>query len=129
VADDGAQQIHSLLVTSSDTLAEAMTKVGEGLHVDDADDADAGRAALQGINEARQYYGRLRRRIRGIHTSADAKGDVLEAITQLNAGLELFAKGIKAGSTTDKGLNRIADAADGIQNAAVSLNQATNALV
>jgi hypothetical protein len=129
VADDGAQQIHSLLVTSSDTLAEAMTKVGDGLHVDDADDADAGRTALQGINEARQYYGRLRRRIRGIHTSADAKADVLDAITQLNDGLELFAKGIKAGTTSDKGRDRIADAADQIQNAAVSLNQATNALV
>jgi uncharacterized phage infection (PIP) family protein YhgE len=129
VADDGAQEIHSLLVTSSDTLAEAMQKVGDGLHIDDADNADAGDAALHGIRQARQYYARLRRRIRNIHTSADSKRDVLEAIAQLNAGLELFAKGIKAGSTTDKGRDRIADAADQIQNAAVSLNQATKALV
>jgi hypothetical protein len=129
VADEGAQQIHSLLVTSSDTLAEAMKKVGEGLHVDDADDADAGKAALQGISQARAYYGRLRRRIRGIHTSADSKHDVLDALDRLNDGLGLFAKGIKAGSTTDKGLDRIADAADRIQNAAVDPNQATNALV
>ena len=129
MADHGAEQIHSLLVTSSDTLAEAMKKVGDGLTIDDPDDADAGKPALQGINEAREYYARLRRRIRHIHTAADAKHDVLDAIADLNAGLELFAKGIKAGSTTDKGLDRIADAADRIQNAAVSLNQATNALV
>jgi hypothetical protein len=129
VADEGAQKIHSLLVTSSDTLAEAMKKVGDGLTIDDPDDADAGKAALQGVNQARQYYGRLRRRIRGIHTAADAKHDVLDAIAQLDDGLELFAKGIKAGSTTDKGVDRIADAADRIQNAAVALNQATNALV
>ena len=126
MADHGAEQIHSLLVTSSDTLAEAMKKVGDGLTIDDPDDADAGKPALQGISE---YYARLRRRIRHIHTAADAKHDVLDAIADLNAGLELFAKGIKAGSTTDKGLDRIADAADRIQNAAVSLNQATNALV
>lgn len=129
MADEGAQQIHSLLVTSSDTLAEAMQKVGEGLHVEDANAADAGKAALEGVNQARQYYGRLRRRIRGIHTSADSKHDVLDAIDRLNDGLGLFAKGIKAGTSTDKGRDRIADAADGIQNAAVSLNQATNALV
>jgi hypothetical protein len=129
VADDGAQEIYSLLVTSSDTLAEAMQKVGDGLHVDDPNNADAGTAALQGVNQARQYYGRLRRRIRHIHTSADSKHDVLDAIDRLDDGLGLFAKGIKAGTTTDKGLDRIADAADRISNAAVELNQATNALV
>jgi hypothetical protein len=129
VADEGAEKIHSLLVTSSDTLADAMHKVGEGLHVDDPDNADAGKVALQGVNQARQYYGRLRHRIRAIHTSADSKRDVLDAIDRLNDGLGLFATGIKAGTTTDKGRDRIADAADRIQNAAVDLNQATNALV
>jgi hypothetical protein len=129
VADDGAQRIYSLLVTSSDTLAEAMQKVGDGLHVDDPDNADAGKTALQGVNQARQYYGRLRRRIRHIPTSADSKHDVLDAIDRLDDGLDLFAKGIKAGTTSDKGRNRIADAADSIQNAAADLNRATNALV
>ena len=126
MADDGAQQIHSLLVTSSDTLAEAMKKVGDGLTIDDP---DAGKAALQGISQARDYDARLRRRIRGIHTSYDAKHDVLDAIDRFNDGLGLFAKGIKAGSTTDKNVDRIAAGADRIQAAARDLNQATNALV
>jgi hypothetical protein len=128
VADEGARRIHDLLVTSSDSLAEALGKVGDGLAIDDSD-AEVGRAALQGISQARQYYARLRRRIRDIHTSADAKRDVLDAIDALDDGLGLFAKGLKAAPDSDRGKDRIAAGAGRIQAAARDLNQATDALV
>jgi hypothetical protein len=128
VADDGARQIHDLLVSSNDTLAEAMKKIGDGLAIDDSD-AEVGRAALQGISQAREYYGGLRRRIRRIHTSADAKRDVLDAISGLDDGLALFAKGLKADPDSDRGKQRISAGADRIQSAARDLNSATDALV
>lgn len=127
VADQGAQEIRGLLETSSDTLAAAMEKVGDGLTLRDAD-AEVGRAAFQGITEARNYYSGLARRIRRTHTSADAKPDVLDALGRLNSGLALFAKGLKAGSDSDEGLDRITTGADRMQEAARDLARATSGL-
>jgi hypothetical protein len=129
VADDGARQIQGLLVTSSDTLADAMDKIGDGLRFEKGGtDIEAGRSAFQGIKEAREYYGGLARRIRRIHTSAESKHDVLDAIGRLDSGLALFAKGLKTGSGTDKGAERISAGADRMQEAARDLATATNAL-
>jgi hypothetical protein len=127
VADQGAQQIRNLLETSSDTLEAAMEKVGDGLTLQDAD-SEVGRAAFQGITQARNYYGGLARRIRRTPTSADAKADVLDAISRMNGGLTLFAKGLKAGSDTDEGVDQINEGAARMQEAARDLTRATNAL-
>jgi hypothetical protein len=127
VADQGAQAIRGMLETSSDTLAAAMEKIGDGLTLGGAD-PEVGRAAFQGITQARSYYGRLARRIRRTDTSADAKSDVLDALGRMNSGLELFAKGLKAGSDTDEGIDRIAGGADRMQEAARDLARATSAL-
>ena len=129
MADDGARQIQGLLVTSSDTLADAMDKIGHGLSFDKGGtEIDAGRSAFQGIKEAREYYGGLARRIRRIHTSADSKREVLDAIGRLNDGHALFAKGLRTGSDTDKGAERISAGADQMQEAARDLATATKAL-
>jgi hypothetical protein len=125
MADSGAREIRSLLETSSDTLAESMSKIGDGLKLDDPD-SPVGKSAFEGIREARTYYGGLARRIRRIDTSADAKPDVLDAIERLNSGLKLFAKGL-ADEGTNRG-DRIASGAERTQEAAADLARATKAL-
>jgi hypothetical protein len=127
MADEGAREIRSMLETSSDTLADAMEKIGAGLELGDAD-SEVGSEAIQGVTEARSYYSRLARRIRRTRTSSDAKPDVLDALGRLNSGLALFAEGLRAGLDSDDGQERISTGADRMQEAARDLERATNAL-
>jgi hypothetical protein len=103
-----------------------MSKIGDGLRVQDPD-VQVGSSALDGIREARGFYGRLGRRIRAIHTSSGSKADVLDAIKRLDRGLALFARGLRS-NATDEGLSRITDAADQTEAAAADLAKATNAI-
>jgi hypothetical protein len=127
MADEGAREIRSMLETSSDALAEAMEKIGDGLELDEAN-PEVGSAALQGITQARSHYSRLARRIRRTRTSSDAKPDVLDALSRMNSGLALFAEGLRAGLDSDDGQERISTGADRMQEAAHDLERATNAL-
>jgi hypothetical protein len=75
----------------------------------------------------RRSYQRLARRVRAIKTSESAKRDVLDALRGLDAGLKLYASGLRE-PDTDDGRQRIADGAAQAQDAATAIADATRAL-
>jgi hypothetical protein len=78
------------------------------------------------LRRVRRRYRSLARQIRAIRTSEPAKGDVLAALRDLDAGLKSFGDGLRG--TGDEGQALLADGAAQTEAAATELARATGAL-
>jgi hypothetical protein len=102
MADAGAAEIKSLLDTPSASLAELMIALATALSQAQQDDnATVPSSTFSTINALRTYYRNLGNSVRSIRTSSSAKGQVLEALTQLEAGLASLSKGLREGTSDD----------------------------
>jgi hypothetical protein len=123
--DDGAREIRALLETSDDELQTHLQTLSEPLPEDDPAAGTTDWTTFDALRNVRRFYQRLARRVRAIRTSSRAKGDVLDALRNLDAGLKLFAKGLREADDDP----RVAEGAQQVQAAAAALAQASKALV
>jgi len=102
MADAGAAEIKSLLDTPSASLAELMIALATALSAAQQDDnATVPPSTFSTISALGTYYRNLGNSVRSIRTSSSAKGQVLEALTQLEAGLAGLSKGLREGTSDD----------------------------
>ncbi len=100
--DQGAAKIKSLLDTPSGSLAELMIALATAMSQAQQDDnATVPPSTFSTIHELRAYYRNLGNDVKSITTSSPAKGQVLAALTEVDAGLAALSKGLRAGASDD----------------------------
>jgi hypothetical protein len=100
MADSGAAQIKSLLDTPSASLGQLMMGLANGMYqVQQDDNATVPPSTFSAIHSLRAYYRNLGNTIRSIHTSSPAKGQVLTALTQLDASLATLSTALQQGTS------------------------------
>jgi hypothetical protein len=80
-------------------LATAMSEAQQD------DNATVPPSTFSSIHELRVYYRNLGNDVRSISTSSPAKGQVLAALTEVDAGLAALSKGLRAGASDDANAN------------------------
>ena len=102
MADSGAAEIKSLLDTPNESLGQLMMALADGMYqVQQDDNATVPQSTFSAIHALRTYYRNLGNTIRSIHTSSPAKGQVLTALTQLEAGLATLSRALQEGTSAD----------------------------
>ncbi len=106
MADSGAAEIKLLLDTPSESLGQLMMAVADGMYqVQQDDNATVAPSTFSAIHSLRSHYRNLGNTIQLIHTSSPAKGQILEALTQLEASLATLSTALQEGT----GANATAD--------------------
>jgi hypothetical protein len=102
MADAGAAEIKILLDTPSAPLGELMVALATAMsQVQQDDNATVPPSTFSTIHALRSYYRNLGKTINSISTSSSAKGQVLTALTQLEASLATLSKALQEGTGDD----------------------------
>jgi hypothetical protein len=102
MADSGAAEIKTLLDTPSASLGQLVMAVADGMYqVQQDDNATVAPSTFSAIHSLRAYYRNLGNTIQSIHTNSPAKGQVLTALTQLQASLATLSTALQAGTSAD----------------------------
>lgn len=128
MADPGSAEIKSLLDTPSASLTQLMTALATAMSQAQQDDnATVPPSTFSAIRALRAYYRNLGNNVRSISTSSPAKGQVLAALTGLEASLASMSKALQEG-TSDNATADLTAAEQQSAQAHTQLARASNAL-
>lgn len=102
MADAGAAEIKSLLDTPSASLGDLMITLATTLSEAQQDDnATVPPSTFSTIHALRTYYRNLGNNVRSISTRSPAKGQVLTALSELDASLVSMSTALHEGTSDD----------------------------